>query len=229
MLDWWWRLIRFGFRLLYNEMAFTYDLVSTIVSLGAWRCWQRASLSHLPAPDAGPVLELAHGTGKLQIDLKQAGYTTIGLDVSRAMGRIAGRKITRSGWHATLVRAQAQALPFADGVFASVVSTFPTDFILQPQTLNEANRVLRSGGRFVIVPNAVLTGGGFLSRMLEWLYRITGQRGGESIHNSLWGLFAQHGFGLEFVEMDCPRSRVLVLVARKLPSHELLPPQSESV
>ena len=30
----WWSLIRFGFRLLYNEMAFTYDTVSWVVSLG---------------------------------------------------------------------------------------------------------------------------------------------------------------------------------------------------
>jgi hypothetical protein len=52
----WWRLVRFGFRLLYNEMAFTYDAVSAVVSLGEWRSWQRAALNFLPplsAPRAG--------------------------------------------------------------------------------------------------------------------------------------------------------------------------------
>jgi hypothetical protein len=43
----WWRLVRFGFRLLYNEFAFSYDLVSKVVSLGAWRCWQQSALKHL--------------------------------------------------------------------------------------------------------------------------------------------------------------------------------------
>ncbi|MCZ7544410.1 MAG: hypothetical protein M5R40_13175 [Anaerolineae bacterium] len=41
----WWALVRFGFRLLYNELAFTYDLVSRVVSLGQWRAWQRAAFS----------------------------------------------------------------------------------------------------------------------------------------------------------------------------------------
>ena len=73
----WWTLVRFGFRLLYNEMAFTYDVVSTVVSLGEWRCWQRAALSYLEATPDDALLELAHGTGNLQLDLLEAGYQTI--------------------------------------------------------------------------------------------------------------------------------------------------------
>ncbi|MBM4425321.1 MAG: hypothetical protein FJ030_18410, partial [Chloroflexi bacterium] len=33
-------LLRLAFRLLYNEFAFTYDLVSWAVSVGQWRQWQ---------------------------------------------------------------------------------------------------------------------------------------------------------------------------------------------
>ena len=83
----WWGLVGFGFRLLYNEMAFTYDLVSWIVSLGQWRAWQRAALDHIDAPPGARILELAHGTGNLQMDLRAAGYHTVALDLSRAMGR----------------------------------------------------------------------------------------------------------------------------------------------
>ena len=35
LINAWRRLLQFGFRLLYREMAFTYDWVSWIVSLGA--------------------------------------------------------------------------------------------------------------------------------------------------------------------------------------------------
>src|SRR5215218_1335745 len=97
----WWRLVRFGFRLLYNECTFLYDRVSAFVSFGAWRAWQRTALLYLPSPKAGRVLELAHGTGDMQIDLRDAGYTSIGLDLSPYMGRITQRKLKG---HARLVQ-----------------------------------------------------------------------------------------------------------------------------
>src|SRR5437868_2620777 len=88
-------LLRFGFRLLYNEMAFTYDLVSWIVSLGEWRSWQRAALKHLNAPPGSRILEVAHGTANLQLDLRAQGYDSIGLDLSKYMGQIARRKLIK--------------------------------------------------------------------------------------------------------------------------------------
>lgn len=213
----WWRLVGFGFRLLYNELAFTYDLVSKIVSLGAWRCWQRTALKHLAEPGDLPVLELAHGTGDLQIDLQNAGYATIGYDLSPHMGRIAGAKLRRNGLSARLVRGKAQTLPFATGGFAAVVSTFPTDFIIAPQTLREVWRVLARDGAFVVVPSGTLTGTGFIVRFIEWLYRITGQRDGDG-DGPLEALMDHiRGFGFEVTMQaeECPRSRALVIIARK--------------
>jgi ubiquinone/menaquinone biosynthesis C-methylase UbiE len=209
----WWGLVRLGFRLLYNEMAFTYDWVSWVVSLGSWRCWQRAALKHLAPPGAGRILELAHGTGNLQLDLRAAGYTSIGLDLSPAMGRIASGKLLKAGYPLHLVRGQAQALPFADASFSAVISTFPTDFILKPETLSEIHRVLGSKGQFLIVPNGTLTGSGALARFIEWLYRITGQREGGT-----WDMdqfFSPFGFEAKLVEETCPHSRAQVIVARK--------------
>ena len=76
---------------------FTYDTVSYVVSLGQWRCWQRASLQFLPAPDSGTILEIAHGTGNLQLDFHEAGYKTIAYDYSAEMGQIASAKLARNG------------------------------------------------------------------------------------------------------------------------------------
>ncbi len=207
----WWRLVRFGFRLLYNEFAFTYDIVSWIVSLGAWRCWTRTALKYLGTES--PVLELAHGTGSLQLDLNAAGYKTAGYDLSPSMGRIARGKLRRRGLPVRLARGQAQRLPFASGVFAAVVSTFPTEFVTARETVDEVYRVLRPGGVFVIVPNAMLTSGGRIEQALEGLYRITGQRGGMAKPEALNALFAP--FTLDVVQEHCPRSIVTVIVARK--------------
>ena len=78
-LNLWERLVRFGFRLLYNELAFTYDIVSVIVSMGAWRCWQRAALKNIHLPLTAHIIELAHGTGNLQLDLYANGFTPVSL------------------------------------------------------------------------------------------------------------------------------------------------------
>jgi len=209
----WWKLIRFGFRLLYNEMAFTYDAISTVVSLGAWRCWQRAALTYLEANSDATILELAHGTGNLQLDLLEAGYQAIGYDLSSSMGRIAKTKLQRQGATVRLVRGKAQQLPFPTKTFKTVISTFPTDFIFAPETLREVNRILRDDGQLIIVPNGALTGGGVAEAGMEWLYRVTGQRGGN--HPPITQFFEPYGFDAMLHEERCPRSIAQVIVARK--------------
>jgi ubiquinone/menaquinone biosynthesis C-methylase UbiE len=209
----WWRLIRFGFRLLYNELAFTYDLVSDVVSLGAWRCWQRAALKHMNTRPGARILELAHGTGNLQLDLNAAGYQVIGYDLSPYMGRIAKHKLTKHNIPVRLARGRAQQLPFPNSSFDTVVSTFPTNFIIAPETLLEVCRVLHIGGRFVIVLNGMLTAGGALESGIEWLYRVTGQRSDEGF--DLTAFFADFGFETYITKEACPHSIAQVIVARK--------------
>ncbi|MCI0711600.1 MAG: class I SAM-dependent methyltransferase [Chloroflexi bacterium] len=209
----WWSLVRFGFRLLYNEMAWTYDLVSRVVSMGQWRNWQRVALKHLNAEPGALILEAAHGTGNFQFDLAAAGYRRIAFDFSAQMGRIARRKLQKNNLPAPLVRAMGQHLPFPDATFDAIVSTFPTPFIVEKETLRETYRVLKPGARLVIVPNAVLTSGGAAKDVLETAYRVTGQRGawGVDIENR----FAQAGFNVRLVMEPCKRSIAQVLIAEK--------------
>jgi ubiquinone/menaquinone biosynthesis C-methylase UbiE len=169
----WRRLVRFGFRLLYNELAWSYDGVSWFVSLGQWRDWQRAALPFLRG---NTVLELAHGPGHMLLALEQAGFKVVGLDLSPRMAGIAAKRLRRAGKSIPLVRGRAQALPFAAASFDSVLATFPTEFIDDPATLASLWQALGPGGRIVIVPGARLTGNGPLQAFIEWLYAITGQR-----------------------------------------------------
>ena len=209
----WWSLVRFGFRLLYNEMAWTYDLVSWGVSMGQWRSWQRTAMKHLNVQPGALILEAAHGTGNLQIDLAQAGYQRIAYDFSPHMGRIARRKLEKNKLPAPIIRAMGQHLPFPDNAFDAIVSTFPTPFIIESDTLREAARVLKPGARLVIVPNAVFTGGGAAKDVLERAYQVTGQRG-------TWGIdveqrFTDAGFQIQMVMEPCKRSVAQVLIAEK--------------
>jgi ubiquinone/menaquinone biosynthesis C-methylase UbiE len=170
----WTRLLRFAFWLLYNPLAWTYDWVSRAVSLGQWRAWQRTVLAELHGEC---VLDLAFGTGDLLLDLHALGTVSpTGLDLSPHMARIARRKMRQRGIDLPLVRGRAEQLPFATASIDTILSTFPAPFILARQTLKEVARVLKPDGRAAIVAMATLTSRSAWSRVLEWLYRITGQR-----------------------------------------------------
>jgi ubiquinone/menaquinone biosynthesis C-methylase UbiE len=176
----WRRLIRGAFWLLYNPLAWAYDGVSWLVSQGQWRAWQRAALPELCGPC---VLELAFGTGHMLVELRATHMRPVGLDLSPAMARIAQHRLRAAARPCAqapsvpLVRGRAQAMPFAAASFDSVLCTFPAPFIALPATLREVARVLPPGGRAVLVPMSHLDGEGLWSAFLEWLYRITGQRG----------------------------------------------------
>jgi SAM-dependent methyltransferase len=165
--------LRFAFHLLYYQLAWTYDLVAWLVSFGQWATWRRTATLFLRE---GPILELACGTGGLIADMTAHGLSPVGLDLSPHMAHLARRHLLRQGAVLRLVRGQAQELPFSNASFANVVTTFPTDFILDPQTLASITRVLQPEGRLVMVVMGYLKGPGPLRRFIEWLYRITGQR-----------------------------------------------------
>jgi ubiquinone/menaquinone biosynthesis C-methylase UbiE len=170
---WIW-LVRSGFKLLYNELAWAYDAISWLVSLGQWRNWQFSSMRFLPSPHEGPILELGYGTAHLQFGLHHSGYNAVGLDPSYNMGQIAKRRLADLRY--CLVRGSAIELPFPDRSFVAVISTFPTDYIIQPDTINEIYRVLYNQGKLIIVLSAMFSVTNPVTQFIEWLYTLTGQR-----------------------------------------------------
>lgn len=213
----WHALIRFAFHLLYNQMAWTYDAVSWAVSLGSWRRWQQAAL---PFVWGHRVLEIGHGPGHLLHDLESADFRPVGLDLSPYMGRLAQKRT-----QAPLVRGNVQNLPFASATFATVLSTFPTQYILQPDTLNEIYRVLQQNGRLLVIPEGHLTGHGVIHRIIDWLFRVTGQRNdlanirAELLEEVVWqpfrASFTAVGFTVQIHTLSLPGSVVTVIVAEK--------------
>lgn len=140
---------------LYDEFAWAYDFVSWLVSLGRWSGWQRSALGHVRG---WRVLELGFGTGELLSEAAARGLDLVGLDASVAMHRVARRKLSRFDIDVPRVLAIAQAMPFPDECFDTIVCTFPAAYILHPATFDEVIRVLRRadlacgevGGRLVV-------------------------------------------------------------------------------
>ena len=209
------RLRRFGFRLLYNECAFAYDGVSRAVSLGRWRSWQRSVMPFLPEPEAGLILELAQGTGDLQRDLLIAGYRAVALDRSRGMGSLARRKLGRAGLSAKLLRGEAQRLPLRSDSIAAIVCAFPTSFIAQERTLREIRRVLQPGASAVVLLSGMLTDGGWRAKIIQGLYRLTGQSCREIQAAELHSMLRTPGLSLEARALQLDGSLVQIALLTK--------------
>lgn len=211
----WRRLIRLSFRLLYNEFAFSYDAVSSFVSLGRWRSWQHSALPFLEHDETRPLLELAHGTGNVQLDLLAAKHRTVALDISPMMGRIARHKLAKHGFHTDFVRGDALTLPFRAECFGAIVCTFPTAFIFQGLALSELNRVLTENGCAIIVLSGYLTGGGLMRGVIKFLYRLTGQAPDRTAHEFVSEPLSGAGFAVHFEEVRLIDSVVQLLILNK--------------
>jgi ubiquinone/menaquinone biosynthesis C-methylase UbiE len=201
------RFMRVFFDLLYHSFAFSYDLVAAVVSFGRWKDW---GLSVIPFIEGNHILELGHGPGHLQLALRGCGLVAAAMDESAPMGRIARRRLGSSH---RLTRALAQKIPFASEAFDTVISTFPSEYIFDTQTLSEAHRVLRSRGRLIVLPVAFPTSG-----VLKWLYKVTGESPAaldEVIKNKFKQPFTQAGFSVEIKTVDLKSSTLLIVLATK--------------
>ena len=215
-------LLRFFFRLLYHQFAFTYDLVAAVVSFNRWKDWV---MSVIPFIEGMRVLEIGHGPGHLQRVLRSRGLVAVGIDESAQMGRLAKRELRRDTLSSqsaytqiNLTRGVAQTLPYPNETFDTIVATFPAEYIFDPKTLVEAERVLAPGGRFVILPGAVITGRGVLDRWLAWVFRITGETPpnlSEILRERTKAPFAKAGFQVETHEIDAKSSLVFIVVGIK--------------
>lgn len=113
-----------------------------------WRTWLASTLPHLRGPR---VLEVSFGTGWL-IRRCAARFEAYGVDLNARMTRIARAGLVRAGLPPRVARARAEALPFPDGVFDSVLNTMALSGYPDAEAaLAEMRRVLRPGGRLVLL------------------------------------------------------------------------------
>ncbi len=203
------RLLRWFFHHLYTSWAWSYDAVAWLVSLGAWSGWRRTGLDRIPV--GSPILEIGCGTGRLLAESLLRGDRAIGIDASGKMTRLTGRGLARAGLPVVVARAQAQALPFLPASFPIVLSTFPSEYLLDPATLREVRRVLRPEGSLLVVLSARIVPRFVWERLARWLFDATGQ---SPRPTARWlSPFENAGFSADFETVETPGASVLHLVA----------------
>ncbi|MEV4316167.1 class I SAM-dependent methyltransferase [Actinocrispum sp. NPDC049592] len=116
---------------------------------------------------SGEVLEVAVGTG-LNLAHYPPEARVTGIDFSPAMLELARKRAAELGRDVVLMRADVQALPFADGSFDTVVCTlgmcgFPDERV----AIAEMRRVLRPGGRLLLLDHV-----GSHHKLIWWGQRL---------------------------------------------------------
>ena len=140
----------------FSSVATKYDIMNDVMSAGVHRIWKDAMMDWL-APRAGQrLLDVAGGTGDISFRfLKRAGsgHATV-LDLTEPM-LVEGRQRAEAGAMADKldwVVGDAMSLPFADNIFDVYTISFGIRNVTRPQkALEEAYRVLRPGGRLMVL------------------------------------------------------------------------------
>ena len=131
----------------------------------------------------GPWLDLSCGPGlhTRAMAASAPGHTVVGLDLSRAMLEVAARRAKGYG-NVAFVRADAHALPFADGCFGGVNNSGALHAYSDPEMVfREIMRVLRPGG--VYVGSTFSEAGSFVGRMTA---RVAGIRRFDPLELRAW-------------------------------------------
>jgi ubiquinone/menaquinone biosynthesis C-methylase UbiE len=203
-------LLRIFFKLLYHQMAWSYDFVAGLVSLGRWKQWVLALLPDIRGP---LVLEVGPGPGHLLLAMRRKGYQAFGLDESRQMVSVSRKRLRSFRDRAVIVNGYAQFLPFRDSLFNTLVATFPSEFFFDPRFLTQAHRVLAPDGELLALPAAWITGNRWMDHLAAWLFHTTGQNPLAEVQYT--HPLIQAGFQVKIEYREVISSRLLIIHATK--------------
>lgn len=142
---------------MFGAISRRYDTLNHVLSLSLDASWRRKAAEEACPEPGARVLDLCGGTGDLSIALARASRPpslVVCCDFARPMLERAAVKFERRGLGSTCtaVEGDALALPFADASFDAVTVGFGVRNLADMTAgLREMSRVLRPGGRLVVL------------------------------------------------------------------------------
>lgn len=132
---------------MFDKIAKRYDFLNRVMSLGMDLSWKKQTAKNVSGKGK-LILDVASGTGDIAAYSKFFGSDVIGLDFSMDMLRVAKSKFPGI----IFIRANAQLLPFKDGVFDGAISGYALrNFSDMQVAISEMNRVMKNGGLVSII------------------------------------------------------------------------------
>lgn len=140
----------------FTRVASRYDVMNDLMSVGIHRIWKNAMMDWLVPRDNQALLDVAGGTGDIAfrfLDRAPGAKVTV-CDMTESM-LVEGRKraeAERLSDRLSWVTGDAMALPFRDNSFDRYTISFGIRNVTRiPDALAEAFRVLRPGGRLMVL------------------------------------------------------------------------------
>jgi demethylmenaquinone methyltransferase/2-methoxy-6-polyprenyl-1,4-benzoquinol methylase len=153
---------------MFDGVARRYDLLNDLLSLGRTKAWRKVATAIIAPKPEMRILDIAAGTGSSSRPLADAGAEVISLDFSKGM-LDAGRKRHPD---LTFVQGDALALTFKENEFdVTTISFGLRNTSDTSKALQESLRVLKSGGRMVVVEFSQPTNRIFRTIYLRYLMR----------------------------------------------------------
>ena len=146
---------------MFDGISKQYDVLNRVISLGIDQSWRRKVVRLASEHQPQRIIDVATGTGDLAIALKNTGAEEIiGLDISPGMLNIGAEKVKALSLdkQINMVLGDGEKLPYEDGYFDVATVAFGVrNFEDLDKGLSEIFRVLRKGGRLLVLETAVPT------------------------------------------------------------------------
>ncbi len=149
---------------MFNRVPRRYDLINRIITWGLDRPWRKKAVCRCEEHHPQTILDLGCGTGDLAIHLAETADwrpQIIGFDFSRPMLEAAVKKAEplQNDRHLTWIQGDVRELPFTESSLdcAGISFAFRNLTYKNPYRdvfLREICRVLKPGGRFIIVESS---------------------------------------------------------------------------
>jgi len=162
---------------MFDRIAGRYDLLNTLMTAGLHHRWRERAADRAELQPGDSALDVCCGTGDLALELARRvapGGRVVGCDFSEPMLDLAREKASERGVAGVRFEwADALQLPYDDGRFDAVTVGFGVrNFADRDRGLREMARVLRPGGRLVILEFTEPTRPPFSTFYSLWFDRI---------------------------------------------------------